>query len=114
MEIGLSKIGNVQVLTVKGRIRHQNWMVVDKHLETMLEKGCKDLVVDLSEVTLICTTGIGALFHNVKKFQDRKGRLMLLSATPYVHQLLETFGGEPFLTENVFPDWRAVEKRLES
>ena len=112
MEIGLSKKGDVQILTVKGRIRLENWRVVDKHLDTMLEKGCNRLVVDLSEVTLICSTGVGALFHNVKKFRDHQGWLMLLSATPYVQDLLETFGGEPFVNESVFPDWTAVEKRL--
>lgn len=113
MEIGLTRIGDVQILTVKGRIRLENWRVVDKHMDTMLEKGCRSLVVDLSEVTLICSTGIGALFHNVKKFEDRQGRLMLISAKPYLHELLESFAGEPFLAEHVFPDWKAVEKVLD-
>lgn len=102
----------MQVLTVKGRIRLQNWRVVDKHLDSMLEKGCRNLVLDLSEVTLICSTGLGALFHNVKKFRDHDGRLLLLSSTPYVQGLLETFGGEPFLEEHFFADWTAVERRL--
>lgn len=113
MEIGLTRKGDLQVLTVKGRIHLQNWRVVDKHLDSMLEKGCKLLVVDLSEVTLICSTGLGALMHNVLKFKDRRSRLMLLSATPYVQQLLETFGTEPFLSDHVFPDWSAVEKVME-
>lgn len=65
-------------------------------------------------VTLICSTGVGALFHNVKKFEDRQGRMMLISAKSYPHELLETFAGEPFLTEHVFPDWKAVENVLDA
>lgn len=112
MEIGLSRKGDIQVLSLKGKLHLQNWRVVDKHLDSLLEKGPKEVVVDLSEVTLICSAGVGALFHNVKRFRDRQARLMLLTRTPYVHGLLETFGGEPFLEENVCSDWVAVERRL--
>jgi anti-anti-sigma factor len=111
MEIGLHRVGDIQVLSLKGSIRLQHWRVVDKHLEAMLEKGCRNLVLDLSEVTLLCTAGLGEIFHNVKRFRDQESRLFLLSATPYVRGLLETFGGEPFLSENVCGDWSAVERR---
>lgn len=112
MEIGLSRKGDLQVLTVRGNLRLQSWRVVDKHLDAILEKGCRKLVVDLTEVTLICSTGLGALFHNVKKFRDRKGRLLLFAAKPYIQEVLETFGGETFLAEHVVEDWQAVDDRL--
>ena len=38
--------------------------------------------------------------------------MLLISAKPYLHELLETFVGEPFLIEHVFPDWKAVENVL--
>jgi anti-anti-sigma factor len=112
MEIGLSRKGELQVLSVKGNIRLQNWKVVDRHLDSLLEKGCRQVVLDLDGVTLICSTGVGALFHNVKRFRDRKVRLLLLAATPYMHGLLETFGGGPFMAENVVRDWASVAGRL--
>lgn len=111
MEIGLHRIGDFQVLSLKGRIRLQHWRVVDKHLDAMLDKGCRSLVLDLSEVTLLCTAGLGEIFHNVKRFHDRDSRLILLSATPYVRELLGSFGGESFVAETVCADWTAVERR---
>ena len=112
MEIGLSRKGDLQILTLKGNLRLQNWRVVDKHLDSILEKGCRRLVVDLTEVTLICSTGVGALFHNVKKFRDHQGHLLLYAANPYMHGVLETFSGEAFLADHVVQDWSAVEDRL--
>jgi anti-anti-sigma factor len=112
MEIGLNRIGDIQVLSLKGSIRLQHWRVVDRHLEAMLEKGCRNLVLDLSEVTLLCTAGLGEIFHNVKRFRDRDGRLLLLSDSPNIRGLLESFGGEAFLSDSVCGDWSAVERRV--
>lgn len=112
MEIGLSTLGDLQVLTVKGNLRLQSWRVVDKHLDAMLEKGCRKLVVDMTEVTLICSTGVGCLLHNVKKFRDHQGRLLLFAAKPYMQGVLGAFGGEGFLAEHVVQDWQAAAERL--
>jgi anti-anti-sigma factor len=112
MEIGFSLKGDLQVLTIKGSLRLQNWKVVDKHLDSILEKGCRKLVVDMTGVSLICSSGVGALFQNIKKFRDHQGRLLLFAANPYMHGVLEAYGGGPFLAEHVVQDWQAVADRL--
>jgi anti-anti-sigma factor len=114
MEIGISKKGDLQILTVKGKIRLQNWRVLDKHLDTMLENGSRWVAMDLSGITLICSTGIGALMHNVRKFQEHESSLLLLSTTPYIQELFQLFGCETYLGDSIFTDWRALEKRLSS
>ena len=102
------------MLCVKGKIRLQNWRVLDKHLETMLENGSRWVAMDLSEVSLICSTGIGSIMHNVRKFQEQECNLLLVATTPYMQELFGIFGCEPFLGDNLFADWRTLEKRLQS
>jgi anti-anti-sigma factor len=114
MEIGISKKGDLQILTVKGKIRLQHWRVLDKHLETMRANGGRWVALDLSHVTLICSTGIGAIMHNIRKFQESEASLMLVAASPYMQELLPTFGWETFIGESIFTDWRSLEKRLQS
>lgn len=114
MEISISRKGDLQVLGVKGKIRLQNWRVVDKHLETLLGNGARWVAMDLSEVTLICSTGIGSIMHNVRKFQDRDANLLLVAASPYMQELFQVFGCEPWLGHNLFADWRALQARLQS
>jgi anti-anti-sigma factor len=114
MEISISRKGDLQVMGVKGKIRLQNWRVLDKHLETMLDNGARWVAMDLSDVTLICSTGIGAIMHNVRKFQDGDANLLLVATTPYMQDLFQVFGCEPLLGDNLFADWRTLEKRLQS
>ena len=102
MEISISRKGQLQVLGVKGKIRLQNWRVLDKHLETMLGNGARWVAMDLSEVTLICSTGIGSIMHNVRKFQDGDANLLLVAASPYMQELFQDLrlrtvaGPQPF------------------
>jgi anti-anti-sigma factor len=112
MEISISRKGDLQVLGVKGKIRLQNWRVLDKHLETMLENGARWVAMDLSGVTLICSTGIGSIMHNVRKFRNRDANLLLVAASPYMQDLFQVFGCESWLGHNLFFEWRALEDRL--
>lgn len=114
MEINLARKGDLQILSVKGKIHLQSWRVLDKHLESLLLKGCRWVALDLGEVNLICSTGVGSIMHNVRKFQDNECTLMLVSTSPYVQELFQLFGCDAFLGDNIFLDWRSLEKRLQS
>ncbi len=114
MEINIEKKGDLQILTVKGKIRLQSWRVLDKHLETMLLKGHRWVALDLGEVSLICSTGVGSIMHNVRKYQDNESTLMLVSSSPYVQELFQLFGCDVFMGDNIFLDWHSLEKRLHS
>jgi anti-anti-sigma factor len=114
MEIGITKRGDLQILSVKGKIRLQNWRVLDKHLETMLANGARWVAMDLSQVTLICSTGIGSIMHNIRKFRERESTLLLVATTEYMQGLFQAFGCEPILGDSIFTEWRALEKRLGS
>ena len=114
MEIGIIKKGDLQILTVKGKIRLQNWRVLDKHLGTMLGNGNRWVAMDLSEVTLICSTGIGALMLNMRKFREHEASLLLVAGSPYMQELFQAFGWNAFRGESVFNDWRDLERRLHS
>lgn len=114
MEISIEKKGDLQILSVKGKTRLQNWRVLDKHLDKMLDNGCRWVAMDLSGVSLICSTGIGAVMHNVRKFQEHESTLMLVATTPYIQELFRMFGCETFISDSIFSDWRTLEKRLGS
>ena len=114
MEINLAKKGDLQILSVKGKIRVQSWRVLDKHLDTLLAKGCRWVALDLGEVSLMCSTGVGSIMHNVRKFEEHECTLMLISSTQYVQELFTLFGCNAVVGDNIFPDWEALEKRLKS
>ena len=114
MEISITRKGDLQILSLKGKIRLQNWRVIDKHLDSMLDRGNRWVALDLSEVTLACSTGIGSMLHNVRKFQENDASLILIATTPYMQELFRIFGCEAIMGERIFTDWRSLEKRLGS
>lgn len=105
MEISLTHKGDLHVLSVKGKIRLQNWRVLDKHLENLLAKDCRWLAMDLSGVTLICSTGIGSILVNVKRFHESGGGLLLVCNSAYMQDVLRTCGCGAFQDRNFFRDW---------
>ena len=112
MEIAISKKGDLHILAIKGKIRLQNWRIVNKHLETLLAKSPKCLVMDLNEVTLICSTGVGAILHNIEKFKERNCRLVIHSTAPVVQEIFQVFGCNGAVADTLFPDWDSLATRL--
>jgi anti-anti-sigma factor len=112
MEIGLSRKGEMHLLSVKGNIRLQSWKVLDKHMDTLLAKGCTCLVIDLSEVPLLCSVGVGAILHNIGKFRQLGRRLLLLSTSPLILETFVVFGKDACPEENLFRDWESLETTL--
>jgi anti-anti-sigma regulatory factor len=87
--------------------------VLDKHLETLKAKGCRRLIMDLSSVTLICSTGIATLLQNLKRFQeDGCEGLMLVCTDKAMREILATFGCRFFEGESFFTDWPSLAARV--
>lgn len=108
------KRGDLQILKVKGKIHLQSWRVLDKHLDLLLQNEQRWVALDLGEVSLICSTGVGAIMHNVRKFEEKESTLMLVSASEYVQELFTLFGCEVYIGDHIFLDWQSLEKRLQS
>ena len=70
--------------------------------------------LDLGEVSLICSTGIGSILHNVRKYQEHECTLMLVSSSAYVQELFALFGCHAVIDDNFFHNWRTLEKRMQS
>jgi anti-anti-sigma factor len=114
MEIGIVRRGAAHVLTLKGRIRPENWRTVERHIEALLEKGCRELVLELDGITFLCSAGLGALTGLTRLFAEQGRRLSLLSGTAPVRDLLEAACGPAFLARYVFADWELLESLLET
>jgi ABC-type transporter Mla MlaB component len=72
------------------------------------------VALDLGEVSLICSTGIGSILHNVRKYQEHECTLMLVSSSAYVQELFALFGCHAVIDDNFFHNWRTLEKRMQS
>ena len=88
----------VVVVDVKGEIDAltvpQLWEVV----EALIEGGERNLIIDLSRVSFIDSTGIGVVIRAMNALRDKGGDLVLRGPAPMTYQVFETVGLTKVLT----------------
>ncbi len=89
MQMESRDVGAVRVVRLSGALDAMASGDVRKQLSDLVRDGSLRLVVDLSEVHRIDSTGLGALVTTLKGARDRGGELVLASLTPPVRTVVE-------------------------
>lgn len=56
------------------------------------DSGSSNLLLDLSDVTFIDSSGLGALLGRYKRVSQAEGRMAIIAASPQVRRILELSG----------------------
>ena len=107
MDIDTRTFGDLKLLTIKGRITLGAG--VDKlreTLEDLLASGSSRWVLDVSEVPMIDSSGIGLLVRYLTAAKQQGGTLKLLNPTKFAVQSLKMIGLLPLF--EVFEDQQAA------
>jgi anti-anti-sigma regulatory factor len=112
VEIAISKMGDLRILSVKGSLRLQHWRVIDKHLDALLEHGADWVALDLSGASLGDDAALESLSHNARKFQARRAHLLIQSGSASLREALRSaFAGiDP--NDVIFADRPSLEAGL--
>ncbi|HXG69489.1 MAG TPA: STAS domain-containing protein [Gemmatimonadaceae bacterium] len=82
-------VGSVTVLTVAGRlVIDDGERVLKERVTGLVAAGRANILLDLSQVRFIDSSGVGALASLLLHVVSRGGRLKLLSPSPRVDQVL--------------------------
>jgi len=90
MQLEQHIIGNVAVIKVTGDItlnKGGDVLLKDK-VQSLLQQGQKNLVIDLSGVSYVDSAGLGELVQAYATTKNRGGALKLLSVTKRLRDLL--------------------------
>jgi anti-sigma B factor antagonist len=93
MEIDVRKVGNVQVVQIRGALRLGPG--VDSFRQTIDEAmaaGDTRVVINFSEVPMIDSSGIGVLVKAMASAKQRGGGIKLLNPSKFVVQTLKLIG----------------------
>jgi anti-sigma B factor antagonist len=90
MELKTREDGRVTIMSVQGDLVIGEPEATFKRTVTrLLEEGKVNLLVDLSEVGFLDSSGLGALVRAMTNSQKEGGQTKLLNAGPQVRRLLE-------------------------
>ncbi len=90
-----------------GKIEEEEFSVIEKKFETMIQSGDLNIILDLSRVSHMNYKVVGDLIDYQKKFKDLGGDIKLVNVSPYLFNILRLYGFYPF---EIFPSKRAALK----
>jgi len=89
MEIHTRTVGDVHVLDIRGKITlGEATRAIRYTISDLLENGGKKIVLNLTDVNYIDSSGIGELVSSFTTVTNQGGQLKLLSLTKKIQELL--------------------------
>lgn len=85
------------VVEVAGEIHVSTASEFSEHLKGVERDGCQALVVDLSAVEFIDSTGLGVLITSLRRLGRAGGRMAVVCSNPTVLRLFEITGTDQTL-----------------
>jgi len=92
MEIEEKRIQEVPVLTVEGRIGYDETPRLKDTLSQLVEQGHKYLVLDMKNVSFMCSWAIGSILTTNGRLRKNSGEIRLSRIKPELKELLDLLG----------------------
>ena len=89
MEITKNTIGDTTVLHLSGRLDLNTSGEVKDAIKELLSGGVKKIILNLTRVDFINSSGLGVLVSTLKDVRLTNGRLALTNLSPYVREIFD-------------------------
>jgi anti-sigma B factor antagonist len=110
MIIEVESRSGASIVRLKGDLNGKDGGHFVKTVTDLLDGGCSKLVLDLGQVPLVASAGLGELVRVTAQANTQGGRVVLANVTPFVAGVLDTTKLDSFL--QVFPDVEAAIAKL--
>jgi anti-sigma B factor antagonist len=92
MEISEKSVENVNVISIAGRLDAYAASDVERKLDSLITAGHVCLVVDLSHLEYISSSGLRVLLAAIKRAKKEQGDIRLASLQPSVKEVFDIAG----------------------
>lgn len=92
MEVGLNKIENVTILSIKGRADVSNAPKLESACKKILEQNEKNIIIDGTQLDFISSAGLRVLLKLAKEIKKSAGRLAVAHVNDLVRNIFEISG----------------------
>ncbi|MFZ0565229.1 MAG: STAS domain-containing protein [Chlamydiales bacterium] len=96
MEFFEEKKGQATIFSLKGRLDSSTSPDLEHAILQSIEKGSKEVVLDLSSLDYISSAGIRVLVHCLKKIEKKHGHFFLASIPKSIEDVLYKTGFLPY------------------
>jgi anti-sigma B factor antagonist len=97
MDIQVESRGEVRIVHIKGKVTFEYCPVLQKHLDSILDEGVRQVVIDFKDVPFIDSSGVGEVLRLFKRLRDIGGEIVLANPNPKLRDLFLMYRFNQFM-----------------
>ncbi len=92
MDISEKRIGDVNVISLSGRLDAYSANEVEKKLDSLIDAAQVRLVISLEKLEYISSSGLRVFLAALKKVKKQQGDIKLACLKPYIKEVFDIAG----------------------
>lgn len=90
MNLNIQDKGKVKVVSLAGKLDVNLSVSIEPELEQLVESGSVNLILELSGIEYLSSSGIRVFISIMRKIKDKNGRLVLAQVPDIIKKILKT------------------------
>ena len=97
MDIQVESQGDRRIVHIQGKITFEYCPVLQNRLDSVVDPGVREVVIDFKEVPFIDSSGIGEVLRLFKRMRDGNGEVVLLNPNQKLRDLFSMYRFDKFM-----------------
>ena len=98
MDIQVESSGNRRIVHIEGKITFEYCPVLQSRLDSIVDEGVHEVVIDFKEVPFIDSSGVGEVLRLYKRMREINGEVVLANPNQKLRDLFSMYRFHQFMT----------------
>ena len=90
MSLNIEDKGKAKIVKLEGKLDVNLSVSIESELDALIESGNINLILEISKVEYLSSSGIRVFINMMRKVKDKNGRLVLASVPDAIKKILKT------------------------
>jgi anti-sigma B factor antagonist len=97
MDIQVESQGNCRIVHITGKITFEYCPVLQSRLDSVVDEGVREVVIDFKEVPFIDSSGVGEVLRLFKRMKESGGEVILANPNQKLRDLFSMYRFDQFM-----------------
>jgi len=97
MDIQVESLGDRRIVHIKGKVTFEYCPVLQSRLDSIMDEGVREVVIDFKDVPFIDSSGVGEVLRLFKRMKDSSGEVVLANPNQKLRDLFTMYHFDRFM-----------------
>jgi anti-anti-sigma factor len=97
MDIQVESCGDSRIVHVKGKVTFEDCPAFQSRLDSIVDEGVRQVVIDFKDVPFIDSSGVGEVLRLFKRMMDANGEVVLANPNQKLRDLFSMYRFDQFM-----------------